>query len=135
MRSNRRRDTGPEIQIRRLLHARGLRYRVDVSVPPLGPRSRVDIVFRPIRLAVYVDGCFWHGCPEHATFPKSNADYWLPKLARNVERDLEAVAVLEAGGWHVMRFWEHEDPELVASLITARVEMLRTGPASDTIDP
>jgi DNA mismatch endonuclease (patch repair protein) len=95
-------------------------------VPPLDRRSRVDIVFTRLQLAVYIDGCFWHGCPEHATYPKTNAEYWLPKLARNVERDSDAVATLHSRGWHVMRFWEHESPELVVAQITAKVLALRS---------
>ena len=86
MRANRRRDTSPELALRRILHARGLRYRVDFAPLPTMRRRRADIVFTRQRLAVFVDGCFWHGCPEHATFPQRNADYWLPKLARNRER-------------------------------------------------
>lgn len=113
MLSNRRRDTSPELAVRRLLHAHGLRYRVDYRALPTA-RWRVDIAFTRAKVAVFIDGCFWHGCPEHATNPKTNADYWLPKLARNRERDREATAALEAAGWLVLRFWEHEPPEEVA---------------------
>lgn len=115
MQSNRGRDTAPEIRVRQLLHAAGLRYRVDFA--PLGGRRRADIVFTRRRIAVFIDGCYWHGCPKHATLPKRNADYWLPKLERNVERDRETDAILQAAGWRVLRHWEHEDPAAVASAI------------------
>lgn len=116
MQSNRGRDTGPELAVRRLLHASGLRYRVDLA-PVKGLRSRADIVFTRRRLAVFIDGCFWHRCPEHATFPKTNAAYWLPKLDRNAERDAETTRRLEEAGWRVMRFWEHESPSEIAGAI------------------
>jgi DNA mismatch endonuclease (patch repair protein) len=119
MLGNRSRDTKPELAVRRLLHAGGLRYRVDFR-PLSSLRSRGDIVFTRRRIAVFIDGCFWHGCPLHATSPKANADYWGPKLARNIERDLETSAALRASGWTVLRFWEHEPPAEVAGAI-ARV--------------
>lgn len=119
MRSNRSRDTKPEFAVRRLLHAAGLRYRVDFA--PLGGRRRADIVFTRQRIAIFIDGCFWHGCPEHATLPKRNAEYWLPKLQRNIERDRETVAALEGAGWTVMRFWEHEAPAMVARTVVKAV--------------
>ena len=115
MRSNRGRHTEPELAVRRILHRAGYRYRVDFA--PLGGRRRADIVFTRRRLAVFIDGCFWHSCPLHATRPKQNADYWVPKLARNVERDLETNFLLRGAGWTVLRFWEHESPEHVASAI------------------
>ena len=119
MQSNRGRDTAPEIRVRRLLHAGGLRYRVDFS--PLGERRRADIVFTRRRIAVFIDGCYWHGCPEHATLPRRNAEYWLPKLARTAERDRETNEALAAAGWLVLRYWEHEDPAAVANAIIAVV--------------
>lgn len=117
MLSNERRDTTTELAVRRLLHARGLRYRVDY--PPLTDqrRRRADIVFTRARIAVFIDGCFWHGCPEHATSPKRNVEYWGPKLAANRARDLDTNTRLEAAGWTVLRFWEHEDSRAVADLI------------------
>lgn len=124
MLSNRRRDTGPELAVRRILHARGYRYRVDYRALP-SRRWRIDIAFTRIRLAVFIDGCFWHGCPQHATIPKSNADYWAPKLARNVERDRRSDADLGAAGWIVRRFWEHEQPEVVADSVAEIVDSLR----------
>ncbi len=116
MQANRRRDTSPELAVRRLLHARGLRFRVDYRVEK-SLRARADIVFTRRRVAVFIDGCFWHGCPLHATQPKSNADYWGPKLARNILRDRETDVALRDAGWTVLRFWEHEDPVEVVALI------------------
>lgn len=111
MRSNRRKDTKPEIAIRSLLHNQGLRYRVDFAPLASHKRRRADIVFTRLKIAVFIDRCFWHGCPEHATYPKRNEDYWLPKLARNIERDRETDAILREAGWTVIRIWEHEDVE------------------------
>lgn len=119
MQRNRGRDTSPELAVRRLLHAAGLRYRVDFA--PLGGRRRADIVFTRKRIAVFIDGCFWHGCPIHATRPKANADYWGQKLDRNIERDLETTASLQSAGWTVLRFWEHEAPTDVAETISKAV--------------
>lgn len=120
MRANGRRDTKPELAARRLIHAAGLRYRVDF--PPLGGRQRADIVFTRARVAIYIDGCFWHGCPLHATYPKRNSDYWLPKLRRNIERDRETDARLAHAGWTVLRFWEHESAEDVAATVVAEIQ-------------
>lgn len=106
MKSNRRRDTGPELAIRRRLHARGYRYRVDYSGWS-NKRRRADIVFTRRRIAVFIDGCFWHSCPQHGTIPMSNEDYWRPKLEWNARRDLETNRLLEAEGWRVLRIWEH----------------------------
>jgi len=133
MRSNKRRDTRPELLVRRLLHARGLRYRVDHRVVQES-RSRADIAFTRQRIAVFVDGCFWHSCPEHLHLPKANADYWIPKLARNVERDAEVSTVLRDLGWTVLRFWEHEPARDVADRIIAAVEKARSS-ASTARDP
>jgi len=123
MLGNRSRDTKPELLVRRALHARGLRFRVDLR-PEATLRTRADIVFTRRRIAVYIDGCFWHGCPTHGTAPKSHSEYWTPKLARNVERDLESTAALEALGWLVLRFWSHEP---VAEVVERIVEAVRGG--------
>ncbi|MFD1574250.1 very short patch repair endonuclease [Agromyces cerinus subsp. nitratus] len=117
MLANKRRDTTTELAVRRLLHARGLRYRVDYA-PVAELRRRADIVFTRARIAVFLDGCFWHGCPEHATHPKRNAEYWGPKLAANIERDRDTDRRLEEAGWRVLRFWEHEAPSAVADRIS-----------------
>lgn len=119
MQANRGRDTVPELAVRRLLHAAGLRYRIDFA--PLGGRRRADIVFTRKRIAVFIDGCYWHGCPEHATYPKRNSDYWLPKLARNIERDRETDDLLGGAGWTVLRYWEHEAPGAIADAIVVTV--------------
>lgn len=107
MRSNRGRDTSPERALRKELHAAGYRYRVDFAPGP-DRRRRADIVFTRLRIAIFVDGCFWHSCPVHGTVPKTNADYWVPKLERNRLRDVETTRALEADGWAVIRVWEHE---------------------------
>ena len=104
-----RRDTAPELALRRQLHSGGLRYRVEYPVPGL-PRRTVDIAFPSRRLAVFVDGCFWHGCPDHSRPPRSNTDWWIAKLAANIARDRATTVHLEAAGWTVLRIWEHEDP-------------------------
>ncbi len=119
-----RRDTKAELVVRRAVWRRGLRYRVDLA-PLSGSRRRADLVFTRARVAVFVDGCFWHGCPIHATAPKSNAAWWEEKLAANVRRDRDTEARLEAAGWHVVRVWEHEDPEEAAERIVAAVDAHR----------
>ncbi|WP_369962494.1 very short patch repair endonuclease [Leifsonia sp. EB34] len=116
MLGNRRRDTGPELAVRRLLHAAGVRYRVDFRLAPPS-RTCADIVFTRRRIAVFIDGCFWHSCPLHGTSPQKNSEYWLPKLKRNKERDLESTERLESAGWTVLRFWEHEDPATIAESV------------------
>lgn len=122
MRANRRRDTGPERALRSLLHAAGLRYRVDYPVRPSGGRIvRPDIVFTRSAVAVFVDGCFWHSCPLHASRPATNRDYWDPKLAGNRDRDERTTRALRADGWTVLRFWEHEAPEAAAQAVIAAV--------------
>jgi DNA mismatch endonuclease (patch repair protein) len=119
--SNRRRDTTPEIAVRKLLHADGRRFRADYAIPTRERAVRVDIAFPRARLAVFIDGCFWHGCPEHGTMPARNRDYWAPKLARNVERDARHVELLTREGWHVLRFWTHEPPERIRDSIVRRL--------------
>ena len=123
-RGQRRRDTRPELALRSALHARGLRFRVDRVVVP-GMRSRPDIVFGPSRVAVFVDGCFWHRCPDHGTFPTNNREWWGAKLDGNVARDRQADRQLEEAGWSVLRFWEHEDPEQAATIVADCVEVRR----------
>ncbi|TFV81478.1 very short patch repair endonuclease [Microbacterium sp. dk485] len=120
MLANKRRDTSTELALRRQFHSRGLRYRVDFAPIP-GLRRRADIVFTRARIAVFIDGCFWHGCPIHASAPKRNADYWGPKLAANIDRDRDTDRRLETAGWRVMRFWEHEAPGAAADRIDAAV--------------
>lgn len=121
MRSNRHRDTGPELAVRSLLHARGLRYRVDRLMKVDGVRIRPDIVFPTPKVAVFIDGCFWHCCPEHSSLPATNTSYWLPKLEANVERDALHSRLLRESGWEVLRFWEHEPPAEVTATVERTV--------------
>lgn len=111
MKANRRRDTKAELAVRRRLHQAGARYRVDFAPDSRDKRRKADIVFTRAKIAVYIDGCFWHGCPDHFIEPKSNLDYWRPKIEGNKRRDLETTASLVDLGWQVLRFWEHEDPD------------------------
>jgi len=106
MLANRSRDTRPELQLRRAVHAMGLRYRVAMR-PEASVRRSADLVFTRARVAVFVDGCFWHGCPEHFHMPATNPDYWGPKIAANTARDAQTDLLLVAEGWTVLRFWEH----------------------------
>jgi len=115
-----RRDTRPELELRRELHVRGLRYRVDVT-PDSRLRGRADILFRSARVAVYVDGCFWHSCPEHGVLPKGNREWWRAKLEATVLRDRAAESTLRRLGWTVVRVWEHEDPVTAADRVEAAV--------------
>ena len=120
MRNTPRRDTPFEIAVRKRTHALGLRFRVDHRLPGV-TRARPDLVFPGPRVAVFLDGCFWHSCPEHGTTPQTNRDWWIAKLRANVERDARHRAELEAAGWTVLRFWEHEDPTAVATRIETAV--------------
>ncbi|TGN66780.1 very short patch repair endonuclease [Nocardioides eburneiflavus] len=120
MQGNRGRDTKPEMAVRRLVHAAGLRYRVDVR-PLAHFNRRADLVFTRAKVAVFIDGCYWHGCPEHFTVAKANADFWAEKVRRNRERDVETCDVLREAGWRVLRVWEHEDPAAAAERIVAVV--------------
>ncbi len=120
MKAARRRDTAPEMALRRLLHARGFRFRVDR--PILSCARRADIVFTAAKVAVFVDGCFWHCCPFHRTFPKANAVWWAEKLKTNRRRDLDTTRKLRKAGWHVERIWEHEPPPKAAERIIAALK-------------
>lgn len=122
MRKQRRRDTAPEVALRRELHRRGARFFVDRAPLP-GLRRRADLVFPRKRVAVYVDGCFWHSCPQHATSPKNNAQWWADKLAANVVRDRDTDARLADAGWRVLRIWEHEDPIEAADRVQAALSL------------
>jgi DNA mismatch endonuclease (patch repair protein) len=125
MQLQRERDTAPEMALRRELHGRGLRYRVDLAAVP-GTRRRIDIAFSRRRIAVFVDGCFWHGCPEHGRRQhKINGWYWPAKIAGNKERDADTGRRLVAAGWTVVRIWEHDDcieaTSYIAELLKQRV--------------
>lgn len=120
MRKQGRADTGPELEVRRRLHWKGLRYRVDFR-PESDLRTRGDIVFTKKRVVVFIHGCFWHRCPLHGTVPKNNRVWWVEKLEANEKRDRRNVADLTARGWTCLQFWEHDDPETVADEIAAVV--------------
>ena len=112
MQATRRRDTPGEIALRKALWALGIRYRIDVTLP--GTRRRADVAFVRARVAVFVDGCFWHGCPKHGTWPKANAAWWRAKIEGNRRRDRNTDVTLRRAGWTVLRFWEHTDAALAA---------------------
>lgn len=120
MKLTKRRDTVPELAIRRVLHARGFRYLVDRQVIP-GLRRRADLVFSSSKVAVFVDGCFWHRCPNHGTLPKSNGKWWATKLERNRQRDAHTNRELRRLGWRVIRVWEHESPARAAARVEAAI--------------
>src|SRR6266545_2365240 len=127
MRGNRRSGTTPERRVRSLLHARGYRFRKDHRLEIPGARVRPDIVFTRQRVAVFIDGCFWHRCPEHGTSPRANTAYWAAKLERNVARDERVDRALHAAGWTVLRLWEHLEPEeAVVRIVAALDRRLRT---------
>ncbi|MCM2427681.1 very short patch repair endonuclease [Streptomyces sp. RKAG337] len=126
MQAIRSRDTKPECLVRQLLHAQGLRYRVAARPLP-ALRRTADIVFRPTKVAVFIDGCYWHGCPEHYVPPKTNPGYWSGKVSGNVARDRDTDEQLRAAGWTVLRFWEHESPNECALTIFDTVSERRAG--------
>ena len=134
MMSNRRADTKPEITFRSMLHRTGLRFRKDRYIRFEQRGVKVDVVFPTAKVALFIDGCFWHRCHEHATTPKRNSDYWLAKFRRNIERDHENTIKLQNLGWRVIRIWEHEvnEPELaehavdqVKSIVRSRIAATR----------
>jgi DNA mismatch endonuclease (patch repair protein) len=137
MRANRRTDTKPELALRRALHRRGYRFRKDYRLDlDGGRRVRPDIAFTARRVAVFVDGCFWHACPEHGSKPRANDWYWTPKLARNVERDRVADETLASAGWQVVRIWEHESLEqAVAAVIAVVGARMPAAPVASPVDP
>jgi DNA mismatch endonuclease, patch repair protein len=119
MRANRRRDTNPEMRLRRALHAVGYRYFVDKRLDLPGRRVRADLVFAKARVAIFVDGCFWHGCPEHCRMPSDPSGYWHAKLRRNIERDQVVRDALTAAGWQVVRIWEHTSIDQAVNQVQA----------------
>lgn len=123
MRANRGRDTSPELAIRSILHRHGLRFRVNHPLP-FDRRRRADITFTRIGLFIFVDGCFWHRCPEHFVSPKTRTEFWLNKIARNVERDAETDAALRSSGNTVLRVWEHQGSADSAAQIEAMIRYL-----------
>ncbi|MEV5608426.1 very short patch repair endonuclease [Streptomyces sp. NPDC052225] len=134
MQAIRSRDTSPERAVRKLVHAQGLRYRVAARpLPDL--RRTADLVFRPVKVAVFIDGCYWHGCPEHYVSPKTNPGYWSDKVAGNMARDRDTDQQLQEAGWLVLRFWEHEPSADCAERIAAEVRRRRdalNGPKSES---
>ncbi|WP_315095403.1 very short patch repair endonuclease [uncultured Cellulomonas sp.] len=126
----RRRDTAPEMALRRAAHASGLRYRVAYPIP--GQRRRtIDLAFTRVRVAVFVDGCFWHGCPTHGTSPRQNSEWWTQKLAANYARDRDTDRILRELGWTVLRIWEHEDPIEACSRVASSVARARLALGDD----
>lgn len=121
MRSMPEHSTGPEMAVRRSIFANGLRYRVQYPVPR-APRRSIDIAFPGIKVAVFIDGCFWHGCLEHRSIPSNNRDWWQNKIDQNRSRDRDTDAKLRSAGWLVLRFWEHESTELIVSKVHEVVE-------------
>jgi DNA mismatch endonuclease (patch repair protein) len=120
MRANRKRDTGPELRLRRHLHRLGLRYQLGrriATTPPVVP----DVVFLRAKVAVFVDGCFWHGCPIHGVQPKVNSSYWFAKISLNKRRDQAVDENLIGLGWQAIRIWEHEDPREAAARVQSIV--------------
>ena len=113
-------NTGPEVKLRSAMHALGMRFRIDSKLP-----GHPDIVLTRARVAVFVDGCFWHACPDHGTTPKNNREWWTKKLERNVQRDREKDAALRDLGWDVVHVWEHEDAVQVAARIR-EIWLIRT---------
>lgn len=123
MLANRGRDTGPELAIRSRVHRAGLRYRVDLSLP-FDRRRRADLVFTRVGLYVFIDGCFWHGCPEHFTIPMTRTDFWLAKIEGNRLRDHDTDARLRQLGLTPLRVWEHTDPEIATGLVLTAYRQL-----------
>jgi len=132
MKANRGRDTGPEVALRSALHAQGLRFRKDLRLD-LCERRRVrpDVVFPRLRLAVFVDGCFWHGCAEHRSLPVANAAFWKQKIEATARRDDQQAGWLRAAGWSVIRVWEHDVPDRALQVILDRVDELRARQPGD----
>jgi DNA mismatch endonuclease (patch repair protein) len=127
----RRRDTAPELAVRRAVHRHGLRFRVD-RAPIAGSRRRADLLFPREKVAVFVDGCFWHRCAQHASWPKVNSAWWRKKLDANVERDVDTTRLLRSHGWRVIRVWAHDPPITAATkvrriVLAARLAILTVG--------
>lgn len=136
----RSRDTRPEMAIRSVVHGAGLRFRVHRRISAGGLILRPDLVFGPARVVVFVDGCFWHVCPDHATWPSNNGEWWKAKLLANRARDEQANRVLEKAGWRVVRVWEHEDAKvgaarIIAAVRDATVSRSRSSALADRTEP
>jgi DNA mismatch endonuclease (patch repair protein) len=120
MQVTKRRDTPAELALRSALHRLGLRFRVDA--PIIGSRRRADVLFSKHKVAIFVDGCFWHGCPVHGTWPKTNSDWWREKIESNRKRDKDTDLKLERLGWVALRFWTHDDMDRAARLISCKLQ-------------
>lgn len=129
MQVTKRRDTPGELALRSALRAYGVRYRVDAKLP--GSRRRADVAFFWAKVAVFVDGCFWHGCPKHGSWPKTNAEWWQQKIRTNQRRDRDTDHMLKAQGWTVLRFWEHTDPITAARRIVKVLKARHEGRNSE----
>lgn len=130
MEAAKQRDTAPEMALRSALHRMGLRFRVDAKPLSELPR-RADLVFRSARVAVFVDGCFWHGCPTHGTWPKAHAGFWRSKINENRRRDADTDRRLAEAGWTSVRVWEHDDTEQAAKRVYVIVQERREAHGSD----
>lgn len=133
MQGNRGRDTKAEIAVRQIVHRNGLRYRVNAK-PEADIRRTADLLFTRAQVAVFIDGCFWHGCPEHFTIPATNTDFWFTKIENTRQRDLATTSALESRNWTVLRFWEHEDVTAVANEIVMVVREKCQGTPLDKPD-
>jgi DNA mismatch endonuclease (patch repair protein) len=127
----RQKGTGAEVALRREMYRIGLRYRIGYAVLKK-PRRVADVAFLGRKIAVFVDGCFWHGCPEHATWPKQNAEFWREKIETNRRRDADTNERLRAIGWTVLRFWSHESPEKAAKIVAHAVAKVGTKPRASS---
>lgn len=116
MQAQKAKDTKPEVALRRELHRRGIRFRKSGPLPGM-PRRSADIMWSGRKVAVFIDGCYWHGCPEHFHTPKTNTEWWLAKIRRNQNRDASTTAALEERGWKVLRLWEHVPTTEAADLV------------------
>lgn len=139
MRANRGANTRPEVALRSAMHRRGLRFRIGIVLVAGRVRVRPDVVFTRARVVVFVDGCFWHQCPNHGRSPRTNQDYWLPKLRANVDRDRRIDEALAEAGWEVVHVWEHEAPDIATSRIRGllgrgvdRCETTKCGRSADS---
>jgi len=125
-------NTAPEIRVRAALHRLGVRFRLNQPIVlERGRALRPDLTFRGLKVAVFVDGCFWHGCPTHCRTPGSNREYWTTKISGNARRDIETTERLEASGWTVVRVWEHEDPQSAASRVQDAMNKARANVCSE----
>ncbi|WP_105101274.1 very short patch repair endonuclease [Microbulbifer pacificus] len=114
-------NTEPELSLRKALWILGLRYRIKNKLP-----GRPDIIYPTSKVAIFVDGCFWHKCPKHYTPPKTRAKFWEEKISKNVERDKKNNALLECQGWKVIRFWEHEIKDSLDDCVEVVVRTLES---------